>query len=115
MRVTSDLWVSALLRRVFAEGGFGAIMRRGATEAGAVFLVTRDRMGGTSLYGPAPQSAYDTGRPDERHFVELESDVDSSVIDARLASEMRFDPDIWVVEIEPAATPLGELLVLAEP
>ncbi|HWK65448.1 MAG TPA: DUF1491 family protein [Rhizobiaceae bacterium] len=115
MRVTSDLWVSALLRRVFAEGGFGAIVRRGATEAGAVFLVTRDRFGETSLFGPAPQTVYDSSRPDERQFSELASGADSEAIDARLAKEMRFDPDIWVVEIEPGSTPLADLLALTKP
>lgn len=115
MRVTSDLWVSALLRRVFAEGGFGAIVKRGAMEAGAVFVITRNRLGETSLFGPAPQTAYDTSRPDERQFSELATDVESEAIDARLAKEMRFDPDIWVVEIEPGSTPLAELLALTTP
>ena len=35
MRVTSDLWVAALLRRIFSEGGFGAVLRRGGDSAGA--------------------------------------------------------------------------------
>ncbi|MGI6851535.1 DUF1491 family protein [Mesorhizobium sp. 1B3] len=115
MRVTSDIWVSALLRRVFAEGGFGAIVRRGATEAGAVFLVARNRFGETALFGPAPQTAYDSSRPDERQFSELAGGADSEAIDARLAKEMRFDPDIWVVEIEPGSTPLADLLALTKP
>lgn len=114
MRVTSDLWVSALLRRVFAEGGFGAIVRRGATEAGAVFVVTRNRLGETSLFGPAPQTAYDSGRPDERRFAEVANSSDYEAIEARIAKELRFDPDIWVVEIEPGTTPLAELLALTK-
>ncbi|TIL61977.1 MAG: DUF1491 family protein, partial [Mesorhizobium sp.] len=28
MRVTTDLWVSALLRRVFGAGGFAAVVKR---------------------------------------------------------------------------------------
>jgi len=115
MRVTTDLWVSALLRRIFAEGGFGAIAKRGATEAGAVFLISRGRLGETSLFGPAPQTAYDSGRPDERQFSEIASSIDGQAIDARLAKEMRFDTDIWVVEIEPGSTPLAELLALTKP
>lgn len=115
MRVTTDLWVSALLRRVFGDGGFGAVMRRGAAEAGAVFVVTRNRLGETSLFGPAPQTAYDSGRPDDRQFSALLADVDGDAIEARLAKEMRFDSDIWVVELEPGATPLSELLVLTTP
>lgn len=115
MRVTTDLWVSALLRRVFAEGGFGAIVRRGAAEAGAVFLISRNRLGETTLFGPAPQTAYDSGRPDERQFSELLAGVDADAIEARLAKEMRFDQDIWVVEVEPGSTPVAELLQLTTP
>ncbi|MGO4830822.1 DUF1491 family protein [Rhizobiaceae sp. 2RAB30] len=115
MRVTTDLWVSALLRRVFGDGGFGAVMRRGAAEAGAVFVTTRNRLGETSLFGPAPQTAYDSERPDDRQFSALLTDVDGDAIEARLAKEMRFDSDIWVIELEPGSTPLPELLVLTTP
>lgn len=45
MRVTTDLWVSAMVRRVFSSSGFAAVIQRGATEAGAVFVLTRDRFG----------------------------------------------------------------------
>ena len=38
MRLTTSLWASALVRRVFASGGFAAILRHGADSAGAVFL-----------------------------------------------------------------------------
>jgi hypothetical protein len=103
------------LRRVFAEGGFGAVVRRGAAEAGAVFVTTRNRLGQASLFGPAPQTAYDTGRPDERQFSELLASVDGEAIEARLAKEMRFDSDIWVVDVEPGSTPLAELLTLTTP
>lgn len=113
MRVTTDFWVSALLRRVFGDGGFGAILSKGATEAGAVFVVTRDRFGSTNLYGPAPQTSYDTARPDDRQFSLLEGDVDDEKVNKRLERERRFDPDIWVVEIEPGKTEIKELLALS--
>ncbi|MEJ6781361.1 DUF1491 family protein [Aminobacter sp. Piv2-1] len=114
MRVTTDFWVSALMRRVFGEGGFAAILSRGATEAGAVFVLARDRFGTTTLYGPAPQTSYDSARPDERQFSLLESTEDASSIDARLERERRFDPDIWVVEIE-SNSPVQDLIALTKP
>ena len=115
MRITSDLWVSALTRRVFAGGGFAAVVRRGATEAGAIFIVTRSRFGTSTLLGPAPQSAYDSGRPDERQFGILIQEGDATEIETRLAKEARFDSDIWVVEIEPGEAPLEELVTVAKP
>src|SRR5262245_31640902 len=115
MRITSDLWVSALTRRVFAEGGFAAVMRRGATEAGAIFIVTRSRLGSSTLFGPAPQSAYEDDHPDERQFGTMIADGEPVDIEARIAKETRFDSDIWVVEIEPGSTPLEELIRLTKP
>ena len=101
MRVTSDLWVSALLRRVQSAGGFGAVLRRGAAEAGAIFIVRRSRMGGMTLYGPAPQVAYEEeGKPQGRRFSEMLGTADEEAVRARLDKETRFDPDLWVVEIE---------------
>lgn len=114
MRVTSELWVSALTRRVFSTGGFAAVVRRGATEAGAIFVITRSRLGTSTLFGPAPQSAYDVADPDERQFGTLVSDGETEAVEARLAKEMRFDSDIWVVEIEPGQTPLEELIRLTK-
>lgn len=100
MRVTSDLWVSALLRRVQSAGGFGAVLRRGAAEAGAIFIVSRSRLGEVSLYGPAPQIAYEEGRPEERRFSELLGQTGDETVNARIDRETRFDPDLWVIEIE---------------
>lgn len=105
MRLTSEIWVSALLRRVFAQGGFAAIERRGAMEAGAIFIKWRDRDGGLRLFAPAPQAGYGEERPQERMFVAVDLDGDPFAADDRLARELRFDPDLWIVEIEPAHEP----------
>ncbi|MER8366905.1 DUF1491 family protein [Mesorhizobium sp. M1348] len=110
MRVTTDLWVSALLRRVFSAGGFAAVVKRGATEAGAVFVLARGRLGEMALFGPAPQTSYDSARPDDRFFSLLGEGDDAAIFDARLERENRFDPDIWVVEIEAGAIPVEELI-----
>ncbi|MER8388016.1 DUF1491 family protein [Mesorhizobium sp. M1380] len=110
MRVTTDLWVSALLRRVFSAGGFAAVVKRGATEAGAVFVLARGRLGEMALFGPAPQTSYDSARPDDRFFSLLGEGDDAASFDARLEREKRFDPDIWVVEIEAGAIPVEELI-----
>lgn len=115
MRLTTDFWIAALTRRVFGDGGYAAIVRRGATEAGAAFIVVRDRMGTATLFGPAPQASYDSARPEERQFTELANGVDMNAVDQRLAKEMRFDPDVWVVEIEPGATDIKNLIAITTP
>jgi hypothetical protein len=115
MRVTSDLWVSALLRRVQSTGGFGAVLRRGAGEAGAIFIVRRSRLGEVTLYGPAPQVAYEEDKPQERRFSQVPGLADDASIEARLDKERRFDPDLWVVEIEAGGAGGEELFPLEAP
>lgn len=114
MRVTSDFFVSALMRRVFGDGGFAAVLRKGAAEAGAIFVTTRNRFGELTLYGPAAQASYGEERPSDRQFSVLLENVDEDAQEARLAKEMRFDPDIWLVEIEPGGLPVGDLLQVAK-
>ena len=114
MRVTADLFVSAMLRRVFSSGGFAAVVKRGALEAGAVFIIVRQASGEAMLLGPAPQTSYDQARPDDRVFLALMTGSDDE-IGARLEREERFDSDIWVVEIEPGSVAVGELVSVVTP
>lgn len=114
MRVTTEIFVSALLRRVFSAGGFGAVVRRGAMEAGAVFLVERGRAGEATLYGPAAQADYDASKPDTRRFSLLLNGDDATVA-ARLAREEKFDSDIWVVELEPLGAGVAALVEITTP
>lgn len=109
MRLTSDFWVSALIRRVFSAGGYAAVLSRGATEAGAVHIITRNRFGEATLYLPAPQTSYDAARPDERLFVVVDG-LSAEEIDEKIEREQRFDPDVWVVELELSGQDIGELI-----
>ena len=68
MRLKTALWVAAYLRRCQVEGISGVVRRRGAEEAGAIF-VRISRLDGTSeLFGPAPQSAFDAAQGATRAF-----------------------------------------------
>ncbi|WP_428649875.1 DUF1491 family protein [Roseibium sp.] len=99
MRVTSDFFVSALVRRIFGEGGFAAVTKRGAAEAGAVFICV-DRLDGSfDLYGPAPQAMF-SDLPQGRLFEQVFSRVDHEAVRERLVREARMDPDYWLVDIE---------------
>lgn len=97
-RLTSDFWVSAYVRRCQLAGAYALVRRRGAAEAGAIFLVIDRLDGSNDLYGPAPQTeAVDArGRAFERR---LEA-VDGLTIEEKLAREMRFDSDLWIVVVE---------------
>jgi hypothetical protein len=100
LRVTSAIWVGVLIRRYSAVGAIVTVARRGAEEAGAIF-VTIDRLGGgVDLYGPAPQAVFDETRPSDRRFQRIVEAADPAAISERLKREARFDPDLWVVAVE---------------
>ena len=100
MRVTSELWVSALIRRSQLAGAFATVVHRGAAEAGAIFLIINDLRGGNALYGPAPQADYEFEGSQERQFECLLEAAETTDLDQKIQRERSFDPDIWVVEIE---------------
>jgi len=99
MSVKSEIWVQAFLRRRFAQGQYGAVLRKGAPEAGAIYLVVNRLDGRNFLYGPPPGPAYDDlgERRWERTRIEP---VDPLELQKIIAGFARIDPDIWVVEIE---------------
>ena len=110
MRLTSEFWVSHLIRRTFNDGGYAAIARKGAVEAGSIFVRSRARNGLTDLYGPAPQTVYDNEKPQDRAFVLLLEKANDETIDAKLDRELKFDSDLWVVEVELGKTGLNEMI-----
>jgi hypothetical protein len=116
MRLTAEFWIAALLRRVFQDGGFGAVLRRGAAEAGAIFILERARDGSLNLYAPAPQSGYGPGEAGaERLFQLAEAGAPQETAERLIERELRFDPDCWVVEIEPGRSAASDLIRLVEP
>src|SRR5215475_11033379 len=104
MRLKSAIWVAAYLRRCQKEGVFGAVRKRGAEEAGAVFIKVATLDGNAMLYAPAPQTVYEDSRPVDRLFVPSSPEPQpEQAVEARLAKEIRFDPDAWIVETEDRA------------
>jgi hypothetical protein len=102
MRLKTALWVAAYLRRCNVEGMAAVVRRRGAEDAGAVFIRI-DRLDGTSdLFGPAPQSEFDAAGDTDRAFASClkERPAPDAAVEAYLAREIKFDPDVWIVEVE---------------
>ncbi|HPG01549.1 MAG: DUF1491 family protein [Hyphomicrobiales bacterium] len=100
MRLRADIFVAALIRRAQVEGAYATLRRRGAPEAGAIF-VRVDRLDGVSaLFGPAPQS--EIGEDGDRLFRRMHDEewIDNLAVEERLRREMKFDPDLWIVDIE---------------
>jgi len=115
MRVTTDFFAAALLRQLRALGGFAYLVRRGAHEAGALFILHHHQGGKVDLYGPAPQSLYlNEAAPDERLFIRLQCQAEIQEAQMRLEKELDFDPDIWLIEIENFEADLTQMIKLVE-
>ena len=111
-RLTSALWVDAYLRQVRLDGAFCYLAKRGAEAAGAIYVNMSLPDGNQALYGPAPQSEMtDELTSIEDRMFELLQTSSAEEVATRLEKEKRFDPDIWVIEIENSAGIHGLKLV----
>lgn len=101
MRLRSDIFAAALIRRAEAQGAVAMLRRRGAAEAGALFIKLDRLDGRTAVFGPAPQSEKLPEGVD-RLFARAHAGdwLDPAEAEARLRREIMFDPDLWIVEIE---------------
>ena len=105
MRLKSGIWVAAYIRRCQIEGAPAVLRRRGAEEAGAVFIKVSRLDGTAEVFGPAPQTAFEEARPADRAFVRALKNTPAPDADAEayLSRQLKFDPDIWIVEVEDRA------------
>lgn len=101
MRLKSEVWVKAYLRRAAVAGSPGVVVHRGDADAG-VILIKIARLDGTAdLFSPVPAGFQsDDG---ERRWECRAARLPEGDIEARIASELRLDSDTWVVEIEDRA------------
>ena len=103
MRVRTDFWVKAYLRRRFGEGLAGGVTRHGDDMAGAIYIKINRLDGTVALFGPAPQSL--DAQDLERRWAPAHKAqfVPEAEADATLARASEFDSDLWVIEIEDRA------------
>jgi hypothetical protein len=93
-RLATSIWVSAYLTRLSIAGIYAHVARKGDETAGAVAIKVATMDGRASFFtrafgaeGAAGWHAQVEGAP--------EADVD-----AALARQRRYDPDLWVIEVE---------------
>lgn len=102
----SDIWVAAFVRRHNDIGHLCVVARRGDPVAGQIFLLLDHLNGTVSLFTPAPAAKRDDDSADrvfERRFDHVAPDKARQ----RIAQELDFDPDVWVVELEMRSGDLG--------
>ncbi|SDD97050.1 DUF1491 family protein [Rhodospira trueperi] len=97
-RLTAGLRARAILRLIETGGGFAAVVRRGDETAGDLLLRVRDSSGTVDLYAPA------TGLDGSAGWMRLGRPgfADAAAADAAVARAVTRDPDLWVLDLEPA-------------
>ncbi|MDQ7080760.1 MAG: DUF1491 family protein [Paracoccaceae bacterium] len=95
-RLSAEFWVQAYLNRLRLADIPAFVVARGDATAGAVIVKLNTLDGQAQAF----QRSYDAeGR---RVWVTLASG-DEAQVDASLARQRGFDPDIWIIEVEDRA------------
>lgn len=91
-RLASSVLVGALIRQAETEGGFAAVLAKGDADAGSILVLLTERGANACLYERLLQ-------PDG-NYAWSESAAGSDPISELIARRRRFDPDLWVVELD---------------
>jgi hypothetical protein len=94
-RIKAELWVSMALRMGDRDGRPGAVLRKGDPDAGGVLVVLHGRDGMCVLSrvgGTGGETAWMRGTG--------AVPVDQQAADAYVARQVKFDPDLWILEFE---------------
>jgi hypothetical protein len=102
----TDLWVAAFVRRHNDLGEICVVSRRGDPIAGQIFIEVDHLNGRASLLTPAPAATRAEGDED-RIFVRRFSGVEPPLVAERIAREVGYDPDLWVISLEMRGGDIG--------
>jgi hypothetical protein len=100
MRLKAEIWVKAYLRACSIAGAPAVVLRHGDDDAGAIFIKVNRLDGTARLFGPAP-AGLDMGVQERQWIAHLDGPgTKDAEVDAYLDRQAKFDPDLWVIEVE---------------
>jgi hypothetical protein len=100
-RIAASVLATALIRKAEGEGGFGAVLAKGDATAGSILVILLEKGGDPRLFERLLQ-------PDGRYSWQESGSQrieDSREVPDFIARRRRFDPDLWVLELD---VPSGE-------
>lgn len=92
-RPAAHLLISALIRRIEAEGGSAMVIAKGDAVAGAILLLIADR----GVPGRVLERAW---RIESGYRFETAGPTDPAAIGDYVARRRKSDPDLWVIEVD---------------
>ena len=100
MRLHSKIWVSAYIRQVAQAGAFAVVVRSGEATAGAIYIKVALLDGTARLYSPALILSDNAAMERAWQSEFGEDPIDEHEIEAFLKSQISFDSDLWIIEVE---------------
>jgi hypothetical protein len=94
-RIKAGIWVSMALRMGNTDGRYGSVVRKGDPDAGGVLVVLRH----DKLVSVLSQMRSAEGELAWMRATGADP-VDDATADAYIARQVKFDPDLWVLEFE---------------
>ena len=95
-RLNASLEAAGMIRRAEAEGGFGAVLRKGDAERGALLLVIRNR----DRHVTCLERALSAGGGYQWTKVGPGAEEAAESLDDYVSRRVRFDQDLWLIELD---------------
>jgi hypothetical protein len=95
-RLASSVLASALLRRAETEGGFGAVLAKGDATAGSIIIILLEKGGNPRIFERIL-------REDGLYYwaeAATRASAPAEEVPDFIARRRRFDPDLWVLELD---------------
>jgi hypothetical protein len=91
-RLATSVLAGALIRKAQGEGGFAAVLAKGDPTSGAILLLLTERGGPPTLLERLlqPDGSYSWAEPID----------DAAQVPDFVARRGRYDPDVWVLELD---------------
>ena len=95
-RIAASVLASALIRRAEGEGGFGAVLAKGDPTAGSILVILLEKGGNPRLFERLlqPDGRYSWQESGSQHI------ENSREVPKFIARQRRFDPDLWLIELD---------------
>jgi hypothetical protein len=91
-RLATSVLAGALMRKAQGEGGFAAVLAKGDPTSGAILLILTEKGANPRVLERLlqPDGSYSWAQPLEK----------SEEVPAFVARRRRFDPDLWLIELD---------------
>jgi hypothetical protein len=103
-RLSAEMTVQSLLRKVSQEGGFGVVLRKGDRISGSILILCLEKGRDPRLLERMPS----LDGPSTWHVIWPQDTDKKQDLDKYLERRTGFDPDIWLIELD---IPDGERLI----